>query len=312
MGGFIFKLKLSDVEKVELVDKRGSLTLGICLSKDGRIWLRKPEDIREWFQIIKECVSASKERKGMMKSSKEFWSKKAFGDALLTSKEYVNNNKNNRPHSHFIPRRTTAGGLMKEYGFIDLPKAESGVGRSSLHIDARNTRFSSMDYKNGVENLVDDEDDTDKHLQHIAPPPPQYSSGTSCSKDSSESNKSRDSGIDSIAKTGPSGMVLCKSSVVGEGGLVDPPKSSNAQSKFGPRASDLVIYRHRTPSNTKKIWRRSDHCISDIVDEFPNIWVKNEEREIKASQKHRRYSHFIIPPHGMLGNGSATPQVTKL
>ena len=41
------------VEEVELVDKRGYLTLSITLAKDGKVLLRKPEGIRDWFEDIK-------------------------------------------------------------------------------------------------------------------------------------------------------------------------------------------------------------------------------------------------------------------
>ena len=35
------------------MDKKGYLTLSICLAKDGKVLLRKPEGIRDWFQDIK-------------------------------------------------------------------------------------------------------------------------------------------------------------------------------------------------------------------------------------------------------------------
>eukprot|EP00095_Tigriopus_kingsejongensis_P011317 maker-scaffold14_size734282-snap-gene-6.28 protein:Tk11317 transcript:maker-scaffold14_size734282-snap-gene-6.28-mRNA-1 annotation:"conserved hypothetical protein" len=81
MGGFIFKLKLSDVSEVELLDKKGYLTVSLILNKEGKILLRKPEGIREWFASLKECVQQSKDRKGLMKSTKEFWSKRQFTDS---------------------------------------------------------------------------------------------------------------------------------------------------------------------------------------------------------------------------------------
>lgn len=56
MGAFSFKIRLSDIESVELVDKRGYLTISMTLSKEGnsgKILLRKTEGIRTWFQMIK-------------------------------------------------------------------------------------------------------------------------------------------------------------------------------------------------------------------------------------------------------------------
>ncbi len=69
------------VEDVELLDKRGYLTVCLNLGKDGRILLRKPEGIREWHRTLKECAEAARERRGLMKSTKEFWSKRQFTDS---------------------------------------------------------------------------------------------------------------------------------------------------------------------------------------------------------------------------------------
>lgn len=39
---------------VQLLDKRGYLTICLTLaSKDGKLFLRRPEGIREWFQALK-------------------------------------------------------------------------------------------------------------------------------------------------------------------------------------------------------------------------------------------------------------------
>ena len=53
MGAFMFKIKLSDVEMVDLVDKRGYLTISLLVNREGKMLLRKPEGIREWFDMIK-------------------------------------------------------------------------------------------------------------------------------------------------------------------------------------------------------------------------------------------------------------------
>lgn len=63
MGGFIFKIKLSDVDDVELLDKRGYLTICITLQKEGKVFLRRTEGIRDWFEAIKENLQESKNRK---------------------------------------------------------------------------------------------------------------------------------------------------------------------------------------------------------------------------------------------------------
>merc|ERR1719317_1386284 len=68
MGEFLFKLKLVDIDGVSLLDKRGYLTICISQLRDGRIYLRKQEGIRDWFNTIQCAVYESKRRK-------KFWVK---------------------------------------------------------------------------------------------------------------------------------------------------------------------------------------------------------------------------------------------
>ena len=41
------------MDEVELIDKKGYLTISLSLVKEGKILLRKPEGIREWYQDLK-------------------------------------------------------------------------------------------------------------------------------------------------------------------------------------------------------------------------------------------------------------------
>jgi len=68
MGEFLFKVKLVDIDGVSLLDKRGYLTICISQLRDGRIYLRKHEGIRDWFNTIQCTVYDSKRRK-------KFWAK---------------------------------------------------------------------------------------------------------------------------------------------------------------------------------------------------------------------------------------------
>merc|ERR1719273_2516561 len=79
MGVFMFKVKLNHIESVELLDRRGYLTLSITVAKEGKMLLRKTEGIREWFQILKSCAAECQDRS--MKSTEEFWSKRQFTDS---------------------------------------------------------------------------------------------------------------------------------------------------------------------------------------------------------------------------------------
>ena len=53
---FIFQLKLSDVEEVSLLTKKGYLTISITHVKDGRVFLRRHEGIKEWYNMIKVII----------------------------------------------------------------------------------------------------------------------------------------------------------------------------------------------------------------------------------------------------------------
>jgi hypothetical protein len=49
---FVLQICLSEVEGVELVERRGYLTLSLGLGREGRLLLRRTEGIRDWYTII--------------------------------------------------------------------------------------------------------------------------------------------------------------------------------------------------------------------------------------------------------------------
>ena len=55
MGEYIFKVKLSDIRTVSLLDKRGFLTICLVMNslREGRIYLRRSEGIRDWYNMLK-------------------------------------------------------------------------------------------------------------------------------------------------------------------------------------------------------------------------------------------------------------------
>jgi len=87
MGEFIFKIKLCDVEEVDLLDRRGYLVISITLSSrgEGKIYLRKTEGIRDWFNSLKECVQDSKKRR-TDRVTNSFWSSKQLTDSSSIEK----------------------------------------------------------------------------------------------------------------------------------------------------------------------------------------------------------------------------------
>ena len=69
MGGFLFKIKLCDVESVDLLDKKGYLTIALNLVREPKMFLRKTEGIRDWYNCICNCVKESKARKQLRSTS---------------------------------------------------------------------------------------------------------------------------------------------------------------------------------------------------------------------------------------------------
>ena len=63
MGGFLFKIKLCDVDSIDLLDKKGYLTISLTLVREPKMFLRKTEGIREWYNCLCNCVKESKARK---------------------------------------------------------------------------------------------------------------------------------------------------------------------------------------------------------------------------------------------------------
>jgi len=87
MGEFICKIKLSEVDEVDILDKRGYLVVAITPSgREGKIYLRKTEGIRDWYQCLKDGVRDSKKRRtdrtgGASVANGAFWKNKQITDS---------------------------------------------------------------------------------------------------------------------------------------------------------------------------------------------------------------------------------------
>ena len=57
-----FQFKLSDIEEVSLLTKKGYLTIALSYSKDARVLLRRHEGIRDWFNLIKVKTKTNLDR----------------------------------------------------------------------------------------------------------------------------------------------------------------------------------------------------------------------------------------------------------
>ena len=53
-----FQVNLREIEEIELLDKRGYLTICVTLAREGKIYLRKTEGIKEWYKQLRVSFSA--------------------------------------------------------------------------------------------------------------------------------------------------------------------------------------------------------------------------------------------------------------
>jgi hypothetical protein len=66
----LFQVNLSSIEKMDLTEKKGYLTIALSVHKEGKILLRSSLGIREWFLVIKRCCKSTLEHA----NTEEFWS----------------------------------------------------------------------------------------------------------------------------------------------------------------------------------------------------------------------------------------------
>ncbi|KAL1124273.1 hypothetical protein AAG570_002043 [Ranatra chinensis] len=64
MGQFIYKVKLVEVDRVEWINKKSYSMIGLSLqATESRILLRAEIGLQDWFELLEECMIASKERR---------------------------------------------------------------------------------------------------------------------------------------------------------------------------------------------------------------------------------------------------------
>ncbi|XP_066141537.1 uncharacterized protein [Euwallacea fornicatus] len=69
MGQFLFKVKLVDVDKVEWENKKTYSTVALVIGRDGKIYLRAPDGLEDWFELLEECMLTSKERRRALRNT---------------------------------------------------------------------------------------------------------------------------------------------------------------------------------------------------------------------------------------------------
>lgn len=104
---------MKDVRSVSLVDRRGYLTVVLEIDGEaGGLVVRKPEGLREWYNLVQKQVKEAKAR--VMLSTEQFWNKKN-GEAADKTEEWL------------VNRRT--GGGHAGYHYSDRPSSVASVDR---------------------------------------------------------------------------------------------------------------------------------------------------------------------------------------
>ena len=80
----LLQVCLQDILSVSLVDRRGYLTVVMLIDNEDSIVVRRPENLRDWYNKVQRMVQDSKTRE--MQSTEEFWTKKfeTYSQSLYT------------------------------------------------------------------------------------------------------------------------------------------------------------------------------------------------------------------------------------
>merc|ERR1712215_523399 len=54
----VLKTKLKDIKDVSLVEKKGQLLMRIVIENRGKVYLRKPEGLQDWYEQLRRNISA--------------------------------------------------------------------------------------------------------------------------------------------------------------------------------------------------------------------------------------------------------------
>ena len=79
MGPFLFQVRLSEIQSLAMVDRKGYLTVLVEREGEDNMLVRRSENLREWFNLLQKLVRESKTR--IMKTTEQFWAKKPVLDS---------------------------------------------------------------------------------------------------------------------------------------------------------------------------------------------------------------------------------------
>lgn len=133
MGDFIFQFAMKDVKSVSLVDRRGYLTVVLEIDGDAGLVVRKPEGLRDWYNLVQKQVKDCKAR--VMLSTEQFWTKKNGSTNMLDSDE---------TEEWLVNRRMAGGGPQQGhqggFHYSDRPASVASVDRRQYRYRHRQYR----------------------------------------------------------------------------------------------------------------------------------------------------------------------------
>ena len=100
---------------MSLVDRRGYLTVVLEIDGDLGLVVRKPEGLRDWYNMVQKQVKDAKAR--VMLSTEQFWNKKSGVESVVEKTE------------EWLVNRRSAGGHHGGYHYSDRPASVASVDR---------------------------------------------------------------------------------------------------------------------------------------------------------------------------------------
>jgi len=145
MGTFVNKIRLSEIENLNIEERKGYLTLVLVTARDSKLLLRKTEGIRDWQRSIEQQLAREKQRHREMQSTNDFWNRKQFSDCHNSSQA-----------SQWLLVRDNIG---HKYGYL------SRMSPNNFHSETEDSGFESL--------VTVTSDSSSNSSRMVSPHPPQ-------------------------------------------------------------------------------------------------------------------------------------------
>jgi len=145
MGTFVNKIRLSEIENLNIEERKGYLTLVLVTARDSKLLLRKTEGIRDWQRSIEQQLARERQRHREMQSTNDFWNRKQFSDC-----------QNSSQASQWLLVRDNIG---HKYGYL------SRMSPNNFHSETEDSGFESL--------VTVTSDSSSNSSRMVSPHPPQ-------------------------------------------------------------------------------------------------------------------------------------------